>query len=56
MALAEKIDMTKQITEAPIEERPQPDPFRARTGHKLINEESQVLKQLEHTKSYADKN
>ena len=35
---------------------PQPDPFRARTGHKLKNESSQVLSQLKDIKTYADTN
>ena len=41
---------------SPIEDRPQPDPSRARTGHKLIDQESKVLKQLIETKLYADQN
>ena len=56
LALAEKINMETQITTSPIEDRPQPDPFRARTGHKLIAQESKVLKQLMETKLYADQN
>ena len=56
LTLAEKVDMKTQVTEVPMEQRPQPDPFRARTGHKLINEKSQVLDQLKKTKIYADQN
>ena len=56
LALAEKINMNTQIMPCPIEERPQPDPYRARTGHKLIDEKSKVLKQLKDTKLYADNN
>ena len=54
--LAEKIDMNTQLTMAPLDERPQPDQFRARTGHTLINEKSKMIKQLEDTKMYADNN
>jgi hypothetical protein len=48
--------MNTQIIPSPIDERPQPDPYRARTGHKLKIEESRVFKQLQETKTYADKN
>ena len=54
LSLAEKINMNTQIIPSPIEERPQPDPFRARTGHKLKMEDSKVFKQLLETKRYAD--
>ena len=33
LALAEAIKVKTQLTDVPIEERPQPDPYRARTGH-----------------------
>ena len=56
LALAEAINMNSQVTTSPIDERPQPDQFRDRTGHKLINEKSEVLKQLLETKKYADNN
>ena len=56
LALAEAVNMNTQVTESPLEERPQPDPYRSRTGHKLINEQSKVIKQLEETKKYADVN
>ena len=55
LTMAEKINMHTQLTSAPLEERPQPDPFRARTGHKLKIEESEVLKQLKETQNYADR-
>ena len=56
LALAEAINMTTQVTTSQLDERPQPDQFRDRTGHKLINEKSEVLKQLSETKEYADNN
>ena len=56
LTLAEKINMHTQVAPSPLEERPQPDQFRDRTGHKLINMESKVLKQLEDVKMYADQN
>ena len=57
LTLAEKINLNTQIKPAPpIEVRPQPDQFRSRTGHVLINKESKVMKQLMETKLYADEN
>ena len=56
LSLAERIDMNTQLIPSPLDERPQPDPFRARTGHKLKLEESKVLKQLVETKRYDDNN
>ena len=56
LSLAETINMKTQITSVPIQDRPQPDHFRARTGHKLKNETSQVLSKLQDIKTYADTN
>ena len=56
LTLAEKIDMNTQVTEVPREERPLPDPFRARTGHRLVREKSQVMNQLTKTQEYAVQN
>jgi hypothetical protein len=56
LILAESIDMTNQLYQVPITDRPQPDTHRARTGHVLKTEESKVLKQLQKTKLYADEN
>ena len=56
LTIAEKINLKTQVDVSPIDERPQPDNFRDRTGHKLLNEQSQVLKQLKETKLYADNN
>ena len=43
LALAEAIDMKSQLKTVPVAERPQPDVFRARTGHALINEDSTLI-------------
>ena len=56
LSLAESIDMTTQLSPVPLTDRPQPDAYRARTGHSLINEKSKVFKQLHETKLYADQN
>ena len=56
LALAEAIDMKTQLTHVPVEERTLPDAYRARTGHKLINEKSNVYDQLKKTQLYADQN
>ena len=56
LLLAETINMKTQVIPAPIEDRPQPDPYRARTGHKLQSETSNVLTKLQETKEYADTN
>ena len=56
LLLAESVDMKTQIEPVPLSERPQPDPYRARTGHKLLNETSNVLRKLTETKDYADAN
>ena len=56
LSLAERIDMNTQLIPSPLDERPQPDPFRARTGHKLKLEESKFLKHLVETKIYANNN
>ena len=52
LLLAETINMKTQVIPAPIEDRPQPDPYRARTGHKLQSETSNVLTKLQETKEY----
>lgn len=52
LALAEAIDMKSQLKTVSVAERPQPDVFRARTGHALINEDSTLIAQLEKTHKY----
>ena len=56
LLLAETIKMNTQLAPVPIQDRPQPDPFRARTGHRLLDETSDVLSKLKETKTYADNN
>ena len=56
LALAEGIDMNKQLKEVPLIERPQPDTYRARTGHQLKIEDSEVYKQLMEIQNYAKMN
>ena len=53
LAIAEAINMNTQLEAAPLSERPQPDSFRARTGHKLKLEESKVYEQLIEIQKYA---
>ena len=56
LSIAETINLKDQLETVPLDDRPQPDPFRARTGHKLKNESSKVLSQLKEIKIYADTN
>ena len=48
--------MNTQLDIVALEDRPQPDQYRARTGHRLKSDTSKVLSQLKETKSYADTN
>ena len=56
LSLVEAVTLKEQLTEVPIEQRPQPDNFHARTGHTLKPENSKVFSELEKTKMYAVKN
>ena len=56
LAVAEAVNMNTQLKNIPLQSRPQPDTFRARTGHKLNNEESHVFKQLIEIQNYAESN
>ena len=56
LTLAETINMKTQITEVALEDRPQHDNYRERTGHRLLNEQSHVLSKLHDVKNYADTN
>ena len=53
LAIAEAINMNKQLESVPHYERPLPDTFRARTGHKLKIEESKVYEQQKEIQEYA---
>ena len=55
MSLAESVDMPS-LSHVPRDLRAQPDTFRARTGHVLNMEKSQVYQQLQKTQEYATKN
>ena len=56
LAIAEAINMKTQLAPVPLAERPQPDTFRARTGHQLRTENSQVFNQLKQIQKYAEDN
>ena len=56
LALAEAIDMKAQLTFTPVDVRPQPDQYRARTGHNLIINTSKIQEQLIKTQGYAKNN
>ena len=56
LTLVEAVTLKEQLTEVPIEQRPQPDNLHARTGHTLKPENSKVFNELEKTKMYAVKN
>ena len=56
LSLAESIDMNSQLSQVPVDERPQPDMYRARTGHVLKTEESKVFDQLKQIEEYAKDN
>ena len=53
LLLAEAISMNTQLCQVPAEERPQPDTYHERTGHKFIPEQSRVFKKLVETEKYA---
>ena len=52
LSIAETVNM-KDLGTTPVESRPQPDPFHARTGHVLKPEQSRVYSQLLRTQRYA---
>ena len=55
-AVAEAVDMKSQLTQVPVDARPQPDKYHDRTGHQLKPEKSEVYSQLLKTEQYADVN
>ena len=55
LSLAETVNM-RELKTTPLECRPQPDPFHARTGHTLKPEDSRVYAQLLKTQKYASDN
>ena len=56
LTLGEAIDLPKSLVSLPMNERPMPDLYHARTGHYLPIEKSNVYKQLLETKEYASAN
>ena len=56
LALAEGINMDKQLNHIPVDLRPQPDTYRARTGHELRVETSKICDQMNKIQAYAEKN
>ena len=54
LTLAEAIPM-KSLNFVPVDRRPQPDNYHARTGHEINPEQSRVFKSLKETKDYAIK-
>ena len=56
LAIAEEVNMKTQLTTVPLTERPQPDTFRARTGHQLDTETSKVFSQLKQIQKYSQDN
>ena len=56
LALAESINMNTQLIEIPQNERPLPDAYRSRTGHKLKSESFKISDQLNEIYLYAQEN
>ena len=55
LSLAEAVNL-KELGTTPVECRPQPDPYHARTGHTLEPDDSKVYTQLLRTQQYAEDN
>ena len=55
LSKAESIPLKENVIPAPCD-RPLPDPFRARTGHQLAPEKSEVIKQIYEISEYASEN
>ena len=56
LAIGEAIKMKENLITIPFESRPQPDCYRARTGHALKPEKSKVFSQLQQISEYARSN
>jgi hypothetical protein len=56
LAIGEAIKMKEMLISIPTENRPQPDCYRARTGHALQPEKSKVFSQLHQISEYASSN
>jgi hypothetical protein len=55
LSIAEAVILKDNVLPAPVD-RQQPDPYRARTGHVLIKENSEVFKQIHEIDKYASTN
>ena len=55
MTILESFNMRKVLTPSTMD-RPQPDPYRKRTGHTLQPQCSRVYEQIEKIQTYADNN
>ena len=56
LTIGEAVKMKEKLNYVPVDARPQPDNFRARTGHTLPPETSKVYKQLNEISEYASNN
>ena len=56
LTIGEAIKMKNMLDYTPVQNRPQPDNFHARTGHSLKPEESRVFNQLNQITEYASTN
>ena len=56
LTIGEAVKMKEMLTYLPDDARPQPDLYRARTGHVLEPEKSKVAQQLKHISEYAATN
>ena len=56
LTLAEAINLPDKLVSVPVDVRPQPDLYHARTGNVLPVEESHVFKELQRTLKYANEN
>ena len=46
LTLAESLILKDSVTSVPVNQRPQPDAYRSRTGHILVPDKSKVLEQI----------
>ena len=56
LTLAEAINLPEKLVKVPVNQRPQPDSYHARTGHALPLKNSKVFNQLKKTEVYAKNN
>ena len=56
LTIGEAVKMKEMLDYVPVDARPQPENFRARTGHTLLPEKSRVYNQLNEISEYASTN